>query len=227
MAIPGHTPSNEPADTQVVSRGFDTVEDIPGGDDAVDAGSPLDAYRLPVSSDQLHAGTTTDLLKQFGQVDLFDSQRDLGDNRSAFADLRLDGTDQRLQALAQTFHTRPEKVAELLAAALKPTEIPPAEQQARCDAAHKECLDAIGNIARGTANAGDLASLLASYGTLNGFAKGSFAQSYVNAAIAAVRQGMAAATENLAHPTGLTTAEVMHQRLTRFQVDWREKNRLV
>lgn len=226
MVTPGHTTKDEPVDAQVAPNGFDAVENIGNVDEAEPGGSPFDAYRLPASNDQFPvAGLSSDSSRFLTDLSIDLGEPNIGHDRNPFADFRLDGVDRRLQVMADVFHTTPENVARLLAA-MKPEEIPPAEQQARCAAAQSECMDAIGNVQKGTANAGDLASLLASYGTLNGFAKGSFAQSYVNAAISAVRQGMAAAAANIAHPTGLSNADVMHQRLSRFQVEMREKERI-
>ncbi len=223
MSIPGHTTKNEPADAQVVSNGLDSAESLDAGDEVEAGGSPFAPYILPTSNDQFMARSSSDVSPHVPQLNLDFGEPIIGQDRNPFADFRADVADRRLQAMADVFHTTPENVSRLLAA-IKPEEIPPAEQQARCAAAQSECMDAIGNVQNGTANAGDLASLLASYGTLNGFAKGSFAQSYVNAAISAVRQGMAAAAANIAHPTGLSNAEVMHQRLSRFQVEMREKH---
>lgn len=228
MGNQGQSQNNQPIDTPVVSNHpVDSVENV-DNTDAISDGSQFNAYILPSGNDKFCAQSGSDdaFMKVFGTPALYDSQHD-GFMNTVFGEQRLDIADARLQAMADVFHTTPEKVAAIMAmAAMKPEEIPPAEQNARCDAAHKECLEAMGNISKGCANAGDLASLLASYSTLNGFAKGSFAQSYVNAAIAAVRQGMAAVAENAAHPSQFSNAEVLHRHLNRFQVDWLEKQRL-
>ena len=204
----------------------DAGDEVDATGDAGTATNNFDAYILPTGNDKLVALNTSNdaLMRAFGTPAIFDSQTE-GFGSNAFSDLGLDASSAQMRALGKMFNSTPENVAAIIAA-FKPEEIPPAEQNARCAAAHQECMEAMANIAKGSANAGDLASLLSSYSTLNGFAKGSFAQSYVNAAIGAVRQGMAAVAENNAHPTGLSNAEVLHLRLNRFQVDWREKQRL-
>ncbi len=213
-------------DAHVVAKSVDIVESRSSETESLPA-SPLDPYRSSTALDRSYASLMTPQMNdQFGGLLLTENGQPFGVNDFKAGGFDLNSVnDRQAMALASTFHTTPEKVNQLLQEAKLLQEltskdtITPAEQQARCDAANSECMAAIGNINTGSANAGDLASLLASYSTLNGFTKGSFAQSYVNDAITKVRSVLGAATENNAHPSGLSYAQVVAMRLTSDRVD--------
>lgn len=224
-ASQGQPTNRDQVDAPFVQANPDVEENQAGDADLVTDGSNLDIYRISTDNQFLAMNSSGDCLKHFGDCQIFDPSQNNRDGSKLFGDLRFDGNDLRSRALMDAFKLDNPRQLEKLFEALKPQEIPPEEQNARCAAAHKECYEAIAHIAAGTASASDLAQLLSAYSTLNGFAKGSFAQSYVNGAIAAVRQGMEAASRNAANPTGLTNAEVIASRMRNFQLEWDAKHR--
>lgn len=162
-------------------------------------GQPIDLFGRPLTTDLDHNG-------QFG----FDSQFSQGVLRPL--DL-LHPNAMQLNALERSFNGA--KLADIQA---KMEPISPEEQQRRIATAHQECQETIGKICNGSASAADLASLLATYSSLNGFTKGSFTQGYVADAMNKVRMVLAAAAENRAHPSGLSYAEVLHRKLNKAQI---------
>ncbi len=84
MVTPGHTTKDEPADAQIVSNGFDAVENI-GNADETESGSPFDAYRLPTSNDQIHlAGLSSDSSKFLTDLSIDLGEPHIGQDRNPF-----------------------------------------------------------------------------------------------------------------------------------------------
>ncbi|MCC6978958.1 MAG: hypothetical protein IT343_11595 [Candidatus Melainabacteria bacterium] len=162
-------------------------------------GQPVDAFGRPLTTDLDSKGAHG-----------FDSQFAQGVLRAL--DPRHPSAEQ-LAGLSRWVDA--PKLAEAL---LQAEKISPAEQQSRVNSAHQDCYAALGKIMNGSADAGVIGDLLKTWASLEGFTKGSYAQSYVADALSKVRMVLAAAAENRAHPSGLSYAEVLHRKLSRTQI---------
>ncbi len=220
------------------------VETFDDQTDPVEPADPYAQYRT------LQSDTPLALYASNGDVDLPTVQllRDLGgtgdaNNDALFQLASLDRrenfdlanpTDRQIDGLARAFNTTPQEARELLrraevqfaAEAFKALTEPISkeEQAKRLSEASQEVSQALGKINTGSANAGDLAELLASYSKLGGFPQGALAQGAVGQMMDRVRSVLAAVAEGKALGN-FDYASIIHNRRTRADMQHEFENK--
>ncbi len=235
-------PSDDSNNLNTVVHRVETFDDQI---DPVDPADPYAQYRT------LQSDAPLALYASNGKVDLPTVQllKDLGGTGDASSDALFqlasldrtekfdfaNPTDRQIEGLAKAFgNIPPAEVRELLrraevqfaAEAFRALTEPISkeEQAKRLSEASQEVSQALGKINTGSANAGDLAELLASYSKLGGFPQGALAQGAVGQMMDRVRSVLAAVAEGKALGN-FDYASIIHNRRTRADMQHEFENK--
>lgn len=228
MGLPSHQPKAEPQDNAVEQIAPASENSIAEkcleetrGESSTTAISDMNGSSI------LSAQKTLD--RDFGELNLFSKDgSDLNDDRAAevFSTLGkgLHNLGERdFQALGKAFNTNAEAVQKLIESQLNGG-LTQAEMDSRMSVAKAEIGQVQAAINAGTANLGDLGSLLNAYSGLNGFTAGALMQSSVGAQMNKVFASLAAAEANRNNPTGMTRAEVISHRISASDLERLREN---
>lgn len=225
MSYPAHSGNNKDPEADLVrpTSVGDTSDDALGLSSDVPS---LSQYAL-LSRDSLDDQMLSPkMMQEFGAFHLTDENGgsfDLKSDLHVPPSFKFDSvSDAQTAALAKVFGMHPHQVERMMESAMlkmmQPPMISDSEKASTINEARQACGSALAKICSGSANPGDLGSLLSNYVDLGRFPEGSSQQAYVADAMNRIHSVLAAAAANRAHPSGLSFAEVLHRRLNADQV---------